>query len=470
MDDLEIKNTYRNNYNKQFNGKSVMFNVNSYCLSKIHNDHYAKFNPNLITQFEEQIIELYPELITKCIGFNNFYYMGKKSYDSNIIILNKKFLFDDFENELNKFAINKKITYSYLYNIFEITYYLPITGQIEIHDCINDYGKKQKKLNSVMFNGKIYDSDCIYKLTRVNTLKKICDLYIQSESSGLPKQITKLEFSSTQNIFDKSNKYIRKHNCNINYTSPNVNTNLMDREYVEYLNDSELIKFISGQAGVLNKFITTNIEPIFIKINNKNCFNVTHIGILGSPINTYLLHKNKYDNIFKTKKQQYAIKNLNLLNESKQISYVTKFAIYYKDIISKKWIFLKNVDIKTTGIESSYKEEIISLNDNFNCIDGIKTFELKFVPIEYINNPTMRISIYGNIFTDNTKTNYDTSDKSDVTKYTVYKSNNKYGKYSIKKGGNYSIKNYNCTKNIKHKKNIFLQNEIYNSLYDLLYD
>ena len=111
MDDLEIKNTYRNNYNKQFNGKSVMFNVNSYCLSKIHNDHYAKFNPNLITQFEEQIIELYPELITKCIGFNNFYYMGKKSYDSNIIILNKKFLFDDFENELNKFAINKKITY-----------------------------------------------------------------------------------------------------------------------------------------------------------------------------------------------------------------------------------------------------------------------------------------------------------------------------------------------------------------------
>ena len=220
----------------------------------------------------------------------------------------------------------------------------------------------------------------------------------------------------------------------------------------------------------MNKFITTNIEPIFIKINNKNCFNVTHIGILGSPINTYLLHKNKYDNIFKTKKQQYAIKNLNLLNESKQISYVTKFAIYYKDIISKKWIFLKNVDIKTTGIESSYKEEIISLNDNFNCIDGIKTFELKFVPIEYINNPTMRISIYGNIFTDNTKTNYDTSDKSDVTKYTVYKSNNKYGKYSIKKGGNYSIKNYNCTKNIKHKKNIFLQNEIYNSLYDLLYD
>jgi plasmid maintenance system antidote protein VapI len=197
----------------------------------------------------------------------------------------------------------------------------------------------------------------------------------------------------------RSTKYIYNipiNNCvqidkssNININSDKISTAIINGE----IYDTNLLYDNYGFNGTY-----VPVGPLYISrpvFDNKHIEKLTHVGVAGEkPLIESMANNDKKPKcIYKISSRDY--------------SFVETFEIYYKDINTKKWIFLDIFD----GNTDVFNETIINLNKYFNTDNGIFTKQLKFIPVEFLNKPIMRIAIYGVNVNNNQKT----------VKYTIIK-------------------------------------------------
>ena len=247
-------------------------------------------------------------------------------------------------------------------------------------------------------------------------MQEVCDKIIY-EPSCLPLEIKRLESCAS----DGKKYFNLKHNCDNYYYPINYGS-------IEYENDDELV--VTNSPNSLN-LIKNRCDPIYVKINQKGKFNITHIGFLGSkiPVKSFYKKKSKETNKQLRYCKRLTRKICHMYDSSVGFSYVKKIEIWFRGDKTKKWNFLKHVTLNFNGLTSCFEENIVPIFTNFNETQGLNTNELKIIPIEYVNAPSIRIAIYGNINKE-TKNKTNNSDDKNIVEYTVSKRNN--DKYILK--------------------------------------
>ncbi len=288
----------------------------------------------------------------------------------------------------------------------DIIYTLPVKNNIE--DYFGLSAKEIKKIennNYFIFNGKVYDSDKIYRINYASTNKllEVAPISIY-EPEILPQEIKQLSSNAT-NKKRKSvdcdrgcGDYNLIHNEKNNY----YYNKIIDRN-INIENDNDIFNFNYG-GNLKVTMIKERAEPIYVKINCKENFTVTHLGFLGSKIPIFSCSSAKIKKIIKNGKKVLS-KSILLYNSSIPYSFVKKIEIWYKGNVTKNWNHLKNVVLKWNGFNACFEEDIVPIFNNINGTDGIRTIELKIIPTEYVNAPSLRIAVYGKINNGNNGNN-----------------------------------------------------------------
>ncbi len=420
--DLDAKIYVRELGKDKYNGKSIIKNPYYNNESSI-NDHYQKTNNFKMTEFDEFIIDDCPT----------------KLNIENPVKMNTDLLFTHGIELLEENAIEKKITKSHT------IYTLPCTYEIE--DNYN-YHNKSNFINDTkfMFKGKLYDIDKIYNINSSTSSKlhEVCSIYLE-EPNYLPSNIQKL----VTNSYDGYHYYNLNH-ADINYYKySNYNYN---NEH-EYEDDNDIKINNASSQYIYHK---KACPPIYVKINQKGKFNITHLGFLGNKVPSKTFYK-KNKEIYQNRRYCHKLKKLiHMYDSTLNLSYVKKIEIWFRGSKTKKWIFLKNVTLNLNGLTSCYQEDIIPIFDNFNDTSGLETVELKIIPLEYINYPSLRIAVYGNVFKETKNKTY-TPDDSNTVNYVLTKINN--SKF-INKNDMYIYDNSYNSKNHKRKVKEEFKNKI----------
>lgn len=376
MDDLEIKLTQRLKGNPS--NKSMMYNT--LYSSKSITFNSDRENINDISTFDI-------ELINSNNGIQSFIQLFK-----NNLTFNNSFIFTNAINLLEQHAISKKKHITSYNTNTQIWYELPVIQQLSL-----DFWNNETP-SSFIINRKKYNTSNIYHHYG-HKLHTLCPIILPEPT--LPDNIYEIEVCKNNNQLHHSYNYDFKY----------FSTNLSNLDYQK-------------QHHLQKTIIKQQCDPIHIKIKQKNGCQVTHIGILGCKPSVIQYKHNKYNDSIYT------------FDNYSTISYVTQFSLYFKCAITKKWTFLKQIHTNLNGIQSTYNEDIIPL---LNGTEGIHLTELKIIPTEYVNEPSIRIACYG--YTQK----HITPIKETVT-YIIEQTSNKNNKI-IKRG-----KHWNWNWNKKHNK------------------
>ncbi len=437
--DLDAKLIDRDTAIDKYHGKSIIKNT-SRILNE-NNDTYLKSNSSRITEFDEIVGLIYPDILNR----------------KGEITMNNEVLFNYGKELLENIAIDK-IKCNGL-NTSQTIYTLPCTYEIE--EPQNNVVKTE---NTFTFKGKLYDYDKIYKInsTKSSKLEEVCNQKLEIPTI-LPENIKELNSTATNgrhyfNLFHDCDNYYYHNN---NFT------------YIAYENDEELIKQNNSESANNSYTLVKKVcDPIYVKINQKGKFDVTHIGFLGSkvPIMSFY-NKKKSKESKETQKQLRYCRKLtkkvsHIYDKNVGFAYVKKVEIWFRGIKTKKWNYLKTVTLNYNGLNSYFDEDVISVFNNINSTEGIVTNELKIVPLEYVNKPMIRIAVYGNVVKD-LKYKTTNGDNMISVEYGFYTPNDK--KYMLKdseyRGKNwYSYFDDHAKTKRKRELNNIMKNEINDDL------
>jgi hypothetical protein len=391
QDDLEAKLQSRSIGKKS--SKSTM-KKNCWAISSHKNPEIMmNNNKNLATQFDFDLVN--------SLGLNSLFYLRKEH-----LIMNNELLYDA-EDLLQEYCID---TYQSkgIYGEKIITYNLPVTGQIDMYLDPNTRLKKDDDL--FVFRGKNYDSSMIYRMNsdNCNNLKVVCSSTLEVPQS-IPESIQLIKTSAS----DGEQHYNLTHSTNYTHTECTWSG------YVHFEHDGEITPPLctthSKYILIKNKCL-----PIYVKINEKNKTKITHLGFLGSRMPVITYKRNKSSLRFERNNGNKSTKPFHILDTNIPISYVKKLEIWFRGSKTKKWNFLETIQLSSNGLTACYQEEIVPIFSHFNDLNGIELTELKIIPLEYVNNPTIRIACYG---TMETQTNHKIKVDNDCKTigYTIFK-------------------------------------------------
>jgi hypothetical protein len=386
MDDLEIKEYYRDRgFRTKASGKSLMSKQPT-CYSYYNNTINQKLSkdiPGFLTEFDK-ISEI--NLLRD-------------------VTMNSEFLFNEAEELLKELAVDvNKVGGGYSdYGNKQFSYALPVT------DYMDDTPVKTLrnfKDNYFLYKSKYYDSNMVYRTNPSSSSKLdlVCSAEIdEPDFSEISPFIQKLETSASDG------KYYYNLNHGINVKSSGWG--------YEYSKSDSIVGSSTNGSNLGGQIYKKKADPIYVKINTKGSVKVTHLGFLSGriPIVTWWkkrteLQKKKYSNLVR--------KPCYILDTSNPIPFVKKAEIFFRSKITKKWIFLKYVSFSQYGLASCFHEDIVPINSNMFDIDGLETVELKIVPTEYVERPSIRVAIYGIV-----KKEYRNKNKSgdgcEVVNYTI---------------------------------------------------
>lgn len=430
MDDLEAKLESRE-IGKKCN-KSLMSNY--WCMKD------DTINPEIETDTNKYITEF-----DKHVSDTFRIQMGNLK---NKVRMNTEFLFNEAEDILKDLSVEISKTRD-KYGKTLTTYSVPAIAEVYNIETFDNL----KFQDTFMFKGKCYDKNMIYRLNlgSSNKLQPICPVEIHI-SENLPDTVKLLQTSAS----DGEMYYNLCHGNNSSRTKHNI---------IEYENDEEVIN-LSNISNTTQNLIKKREKPIYVKILNKGNFKLTHLGVLGRtvPILSYVKKKEYSKNLNGRKMSRLENQPFNILDTSVPISYVKKFEIWFRGIKTKKWNYLKTINLGLHNLTACYEEEIVTIND----LDGLETSELKIIPLEYMNKPIIRIAVYGIGVKSDAKKNIKQKDEA-IEKYTItnYDDLSKNNKL-IKHGNNWNGYRYwDCyVKNHKKKNNEMIKNDIKNDVKD----
>jgi hypothetical protein len=446
QDDLETKLRSREIGKKP--NKTTMSNLlNSWYNSSI-NPEINRDSTNLTTQFDSDLIN--------SSDLNTFFRMCKSDIE-----MNTEFLFETAEELLKEYSIDINKTKD-TYGKKSIVYTLPVTGQIDMNLDPRTALKKDESL--FLFKGKYYDSSIIYRINLAHSdkLNPVCPSKLE-EPECIPPSIQLIQTSASD-----GNRYFNLiHSSNLSFTY-----GWRGRGTIEFEHEDEIKN--SSCSNSSYTLVKEKCNPIYVKINQKGQTKITHLGFLGCPVPVLIYTRKRPSTKYgKMQRKTYnkMMKSFHILDTDTPISYVKKLEIWFRGSKTKKWNFLKVVNLSLNGLTACYQEEVIPIFSNFNDLEGLETTELKIVPLEYVNSPSIRIACYGTVqsqFKHKTKT----GDECETVNYTVTKPD--YSNLMIKHGshwhdsynrglGSYS-KNARAAKRAEFGKEINRQLDFMNEL------
>ncbi len=430
MDDLELKQLYRDKgFRTKASGKSLMSKyVTGYRYSDTINQELSKDIPGYLTEFDK-ISEIN---LTKDVTMNS------------------EFLFNEAEELLKELAVDvNRVGGGYNdYGNKQISYALPVTDYMDTPTS----SLKNFRDNYFLYKSKYYDSNMVYR-TNPSTSAKL-DIVCPAETeepdfSSISPDIQKLETSASDG------KYYYNINHGINVQSV--------RWGYEYSKGDDIVGSSANGSNFGGQVYKKKSSPIYVKINTKGNVKVTHLGFLSGriPVVTWWkkrteLQKKKYSNL--------ARKPCYILDTSDPIPYVKKVEIFFRSKLTKKWIFLKHVSFGQYGLSSCYNEEIVPIFSNMFDIDGLDTVELKIVPNEYVDTPSIRVAVYG-IVKKEYKNKNKSGDGCEVVNYTISSPCNT-STQALKHGKHWNWGYWGSPYDTKFEKRQKLLNEIKQQLKD----
>lgn len=440
FDDLAAKLNSRNLGHKS--NKSMM-SLDRFYWQK--NPELTKSSSTLTTDFDSIYIN---ENFNLSQPSNFDHDIKQLRYKMHDIPMKTNFLFTDAEAILEELAISKnkrKNKCQYGQNL--TIYSLPVTGQINM---VQDSQVQNDQM--FLFKSKYYDLKMIYKinLSTSDKLDTICSSNLL-EPDNLPYPVKQLESSASNG----------KSYFNIN-RAINFKYNSRTNSHVEFENESEILN--SNNFTCFN-LIKKTCEPIYVKINSKSKYKITHLGFLGCavPVITYCKKQHSLGQKTNRKMSAKLYKSFHILDTAAPLSYVKKLEIWFRGSKTKKWYFLKTINLGFSGLIACYQEELVPIYNNFNDLEGLETSELKIIPLEYVNSPTIRIGVYGFLINEtnpNSKKGFD--ENCEIVNY-IIKDSTKSDKI-LKYGKNWNSTPYEYMKNFKNKKKRQFENQILNEI------
>lgn len=333
---------------------------------------YSRDKPGFISEFEQILKETAPGLMNKCL----------KTGVYDVITMNDAFLFTELENVLQSLAVRvstrkmpRRWTRAFpTYGKVCKVYSLPVTADIRKHD--NTVIPKK----NILFKGHTYSPDFVYDYVQsTGTLKIFCEC-VAPIPACLPLNIVPIR--SRCEIYSQNNKKIES----LRYTRDNFTSVSTHETYDE---------LISRYPGCGKRVVK---QPVSIRMHCEEKSTVTHIGFLA------------YTPRVRTSDA------LHILSRNYRLEF-TKFEIWYRSSRDKRWCFLKHAILKNKGIHPHLDEQIISISDNFQSLEGISTTEFKIVPHQSVENLFGRCFLYGRKHED--KQEKKLCEKIDTIDYTV---------------------------------------------------
>lgn len=280
---------------------------------------------------------------------------------SNRSNVGKKEMWNMLTETLDDNSINTKEKYNRFSNTITTTYEVPIIGNIIgniITEPTNDYVTLKRTNNWMYWNGKYYDSNYLY------------ELYPNGKSSFRLKSISPIH---SQFVPEKDN--IVKLKCNIKTIKGLITGNVFKMSNYYARND------FNDADGIIVDF-------------KENC-NVTNIVIRGEVPET-LKFPNEIKKVVKgigkfLKKKRVEFGSVNVVRNFERLGYITNFGLYYRNVVTKKWVFVANFVANHNPII----DKVIDLSNFFNTDNGLLTRQLKIVPTDWKNSKNYRIDFFG---------------------------------------------------------------------------